>query len=238
MSTPSIGFPPPVPAAANAAHAANHPVRPTVKPSADAVATEETKAPTEMSSSASTRRAQQNAEILQASMEVSIKSADSSLALLYRTAIDRINLELEAELGPDAIGNAAAPVQTPEATAGRILSLSTGFYDAYAAQHKDKDPETLARNFVDLIRGGFERGFGEARDILSGLDVLGEDSPIEQGINKTYALVMQGLDDFLASKIKPNTTEKPTDAPATNATDKPIDQPENPPLASANNKPA
>jgi len=61
----------------------------------------------------------------------------------------------------------------------------------------------MARNFVDLIRGGFERGFGEARDILSGLGVLGADSPIEQGINQTYALVMKGYDDFLAAKLTP-----------------------------------
>lgn len=110
---------------------------------------------------------------------LSIKSTDSSLTLLYRTAIDRINLALEPELGPNAIGSAPAETFTPEATAGRILSLSTAFYDAYAAQpkNKDLDSETLARNFVDLIRGGFERGFGEARDILSGLDTLGPDRP-------------------------------------------------------------
>jgi len=59
----------------------------------------------------------------------------------------------------------------------------------------------VARNFVDLIRGGFEQGFGEARDILSGLGVLGADSPVEQGINQTYALVMKGYDDFLATKL-------------------------------------
>ena len=136
-------------------------------------------------------------------MDVSIQSSNSSLTLLYRTAIDRINEYLEPELGPNAIGGKGAPDGTPEATAGRILSLSTAFYDAYAAQakNKDKDPETLARDFVGLIRSGFERGFGEARDILTGLGVMGVDSPIEQGISKTYALVMQGFDDFLASKL-------------------------------------
>ena len=148
-------------------------------------------------------RQQQNVQILQASMDVSIQSGDSSLALLYRTSIDRINELLEPELGPNAIGGKDAPDGSPEATAGRILTLSTAFYDAYAAQpkNKGKDTETLARDFVALIRGGFERGFGEARDILGGLGVLGKDSPVEQGINKTYALVMKGYDDFLATKL-------------------------------------
>ena len=196
MAIPSIDFP------RAAAPAASSPSR-TVPPVENAGQTREAPASTQTDTSASTLRSQQNAQILQASMDVSIKSANTSLALLYRAAIDRINAELAPELGPNAIGDAAMPVATPEATAGRILSMSTAFYDVYAAQakNKDKDPETVARNFVDLIRGGFERGFGEARDILSGLGVLGEDSPIEQGINKTYALVMQGFDVFLATKL-------------------------------------
>ncbi|MBU3898356.1 MAG: DUF5610 domain-containing protein [Gammaproteobacteria bacterium] len=199
MSTPSIGFPRPgASAALDSARAA--------PPAKDAGPTQDAKASTQTNTTASTQRSHQNKQILQASMEVSIKSADSSLALLYRTAIDRINLELEPELGPNAIGSApTTDLFTPEATAGRIVALSTAFYDAYAAQSKNKDldSETLARNFVDLIRGGFERGFGEAQDILSGLGVLGADSPIEQGIKQTYALVMKGYDDFLAAKLNP-----------------------------------
>ena len=45
-----------------------------------------------------------------------------------------------------------------------------------------------------------ERRLGEARDILSGIGVLGEDGPMAQGINKAYALMVQGLYDFLRSK--------------------------------------
>ena len=198
MVTPSVGLPrnapPPAPTKASAV--------PTTK---DATQTQETKAAAQTDTSVSGQRKQQNLQILQASMDVSIQASNTSLTLLYRTAIDRINEFLAPELGPNAIGAADAPDGSPEATAGRILSLSTAFFDAYAAQSKNKDkaPDVMARDFVDLIRGGFERGFGEARDILTGLGVLGEDSPIEQGINKTYALVMKGYDDFLASKLVP-----------------------------------
>ena len=152
-------------------------------------------------------RQQQNVQILQASMDVSIQSGDSSLALLYRTAIDRINEILGPELGPNAIGNVSSQDNSPEGTAGRILALSTALYDAYAARHPDTDPETLARNFVALIRGGFETGFNEAKDILDGLGVLGEDSPVASDIQKTYELVMKGYDDFLASKLAPPAAE-------------------------------
>jgi len=166
---------------------------------------------------------QQNVQILQASMDVSIQSGDASLALLYRTAIDRINEFLGPELGPDAIAGASGQDNSPEGTAGRILALSTALYDAYAARHTDKDAETVARDFLALIRGGFEAGFGEARDILSGLGVLGEGSPVASGIQKTYELVMKGYDDFLASKLAPPAAEdgaapKDTAAPSSAGT--------------------
>lgn len=143
-----------------------------------------------------------NAQILEASLQVSVQAGNQSLALLYRTAIDSINEYLEPELGPDAIGQAMGQDNSAEATAGRILSMSTAFFDAYAARYPDKDPETVVRDFVELIRGGFEQGYREAEDILTGLGVLGEDSPIAAGIQKTYALVQQGYDDFLAKKLE------------------------------------
>jgi hypothetical protein len=143
-----------------------------------------------------------NAQILRASMEVSIKAGDDAQALLFRSAIDRINEILGPELGADAIQNAAANQDnSAEATAGRILSFATGFFDTYAAQRPGDDPEQVARDFVDLIRGGFEQGFNEARDILQGLGVLGGE--VESGIMKTFELVHKGLDDFLASKLPP-----------------------------------
>jgi len=204
MVTPSIGFPRTV------TPAASTPANTTSPSTGRASQAQEAQAPTPAgSTSPGSLRSQQNAQILQASMDVSIQSGNASLTLLYRTAIDRINEFLAPEFGPNAIATAEAPDNSPEATAGRILSLSTAFFDAFAAQGKNKDkaPDALAREFVDLIRGGFERGFGEAKDILSGLNVLGEDSPIEQGINQTYALVMKGYDDFLASKLAPQPAE-------------------------------
>ena len=206
MATSSIGFPRTAPPPAPPTVSGSQPVNGDSQ-------TEEADKAAPKDTSVGGLRAQQNAQILQASMEVSIKSSNNSLTLLYRAAIDRLNEILTPELGPNAIDGKDTPDGSPEATAGRILSLSTAFYDAYAAQSKNKgkDADTLARDFVELIRGGFERGFGEAKDILTGLGVMGEDSPIEQGINKTYALVMKGYDDFLASKLS---TGQAVDAPA------------------------
>lgn len=147
------------------------------------------------------QRANLNGQILQASLQVSIQSGNNSMSLLYRSAIEQLNVTLEPDFGANAISNAMGQDNSAEATANRILSASTGFFEAYAKRYPDKDPEEVANDFVSLIRGGFEKGFNEAKDILTGLNVMGENSPIAADIAKTFELVQKGYDDFLATKL-------------------------------------
>ncbi|MBN9340008.1 MAG: DUF5610 domain-containing protein, partial [Comamonadaceae bacterium] len=179
------------------------------------------------------QRTQLNAQILQASMDVSIKAGDDSMALLYRTAIDHINELLAPEFGPDALQAAMQQDNSAEATAGRILSAATGFFDAYAARYPDKDAETVLRDFVDLVRGGFEKGYGEAHEILKGLGVLGEGSEVAAGIQKTFDLVQKGFDDFLATKLAALQPKDDTQAPADDANAAPPPQAAAPAAAAA-----
>lgn len=148
------------------------------------------------------QRVQLGAQILQASLDVSISAGDNSMALLYRSAIDHINEQLAPELGPNALQAAMQQDNSAEATAGRILSQSTAFFDAYARQHPNQEPEDVVSNFVGLIRGGFEQGYSEATNILKGLGVLGEGNTIEAEIGKTFELVQKGYDDFLQTKLQ------------------------------------
>ena len=140
-----------------------------------------------------------NVGILQASMAVSIRAGDQSQALLFRSAIEGINEALAPTLGADAIQNAMGQDNSAEATAGRIVSMSTAFFDAYAARRPEDDPETVLRDFMDVIRGGFEKGFGEARDILSGLGVF--NGAVEADVTKTRELVLQGYDRFMLERL-------------------------------------
>ena len=140
-----------------------------------------------------------NVGILQASMAVSIRAGDESQALLFRTAIEGINEALAPTLGPDAIQNAMGQDNSAEATAGRIVSMSTAFFDAYAARRPEDDPETVLRDFMDVIRGGFEKGFGEARDILSGLGVF--TGAVEADVTKMRELVLRGYERFMLERL-------------------------------------
>lgn len=156
---------------------------------------------------------QLNASIMQASLNVSIGSENEPLALLYKTAITNINEALKGQYGDDAIQNAASQDNSAEATASRIVSLSTGFFDAFKKQNPDLDDDAALTKFMDTISGGMEKGFKEARDILEGLKVLGGD--IAGNIDKTYELVQKGYADFIAAHSgKKDEAAKPADSKA------------------------
>lgn len=143
-------------------------------------------------------KTQQNAAILQASLDVSLQSKNEPLALLLKSAINGINELLKPQFGDNAIQAAASQDNTPAGTAGRIVSLSTGFYDAFKLQNQGEDANTVLTKFMDTIRRGFERGAKEAQEVLRNMDVLNGD--IASNIDKTLELVRQGYADFEAAQ--------------------------------------
>lgn len=142
-----------------------------------------------------------NASIVNASIDVSISSQNEPLALLLKSAIESLNETLKPDFGDNAIQNAVDQDNTPEGTAGRIVSLSTGFFEAFKKLHPGEEEADVLKKFMDTIGGGIERGFKEAREILNGLNVLKGD--IGDNVDKTYSLVVQGLKDFEAAQGKP-----------------------------------
>ncbi len=145
-----------------------------------------------------------NQSILQASMDVSLSAGNQPMALLFKTAIEGVNKALEGQLGPDAIQHAYDDGLdvSPQATADRIVQMSTSFFDKYQANHPDLSTEDALNSFTKLISGGIDKGFKEARDILEGLNVLKEGN-IASNIDATYDLVQKGLQAFVDSYKKP-----------------------------------
>ncbi|MES9855133.1 MAG: DUF5610 domain-containing protein [Sedimenticola sp.] len=138
-----------------------------------------------------------NMQIMESTLEVSIASGNNSLSLLLKTAIDQLNGILEPVLGVSLKEASDSGLDvTPEATADRIVSLSTKFFSAYQERHPEMDLETAVNEFTNLIKGGIEKGFEEARAVLGGLGVLEGD--IAANIDKTYALVQEKLQSFVA----------------------------------------
>jgi hypothetical protein len=146
-------------------------------------------------SSAVTAKKQLNAAILQSAVDVSAGS--KYLSLTFKTAIEGINDALKETLGDNAIQNAydSGLDVSPEATAERIVSLSTAFFGSYQKQHPELSQEDALTKFTDLISGGINTGFGEARDILTALQVLEGD--IASNIDLTYDLAQEKLSSFI-----------------------------------------
>ncbi|MDP3856138.1 MAG: DUF5610 domain-containing protein [Stagnimonas sp.] len=139
-----------------------------------------------------------NLNIVQTQMSVSFSAGNEPLALLLRSAVDALNDYLRPEFGDQAIENASLQDQTPEATAARIVSLSTGFFDSYRKRHPELSEEQARSDFVQLIGGGFEQGFRDAQGILKGLGVLGGE--VASGIERTGELVRKAYAEFAAGK--------------------------------------
>ncbi|MBL4782074.1 MAG: DUF5610 domain-containing protein [Porticoccaceae bacterium] len=138
-----------------------------------------------------------DAAIVNSNLSLSTGDADKSLTLVLKTTIEGINSELEPTLGANAIQAAVdnGIDVSPEATAERIVSLSTSFFSAYQDANPDLDFDTALNQFVDVISGGIEQGFAEARQILDGLQVLNGD--VATDIDTTQSLVQDKLAAFV-----------------------------------------
>jgi hypothetical protein len=125
-----------------------------------------------------------------------ITTDQQPLKLLYQAAIDRINEEVAPYLGDHAIqrGYNSAVDVSPEATANRIVSMTTSLFGLFRQQHSEETMEAVVTRFVEVIGSGIEKGFAEAREILSGLRVL--EGEIETNIDRTFELTMSGLASF------------------------------------------
>ncbi|MEO2215645.1 DUF5610 domain-containing protein [Chromobacterium vaccinii] len=170
--------------------------------------------------SAQNSRNQLNSVLVQ-SLDVSISSGKQSQTLLFHASLTNITQILNADFSnqngsQQTQGSASLQVSStqlsisiqqdgqsddnsPEATSKRILDGSTSMFALYQQQHPELSADDQAKNFVNLIRQGFEQGYGEATDILKSLKVFNGD--VQSGVEKTKDLVEKGLDAFLKSNL-------------------------------------
>lgn len=137
-----------------------------------------------------------NRSIVEASLEVSINAGNESMTLLYKAAVEKLNEVLEPDLGPRPLDSAleSGLDVSPDATADRIVSLTTALFSRFQDANPNMEGAELIDHFVDVIGGGIEQGFNEARDILDGMGVLEGD--IASNIDLTSELVTQKLEQF------------------------------------------
>ncbi|MCW8884005.1 MAG: DUF5610 domain-containing protein [Motiliproteus sp.] len=147
-------------------------------------------------SSATGSKQSQNLAILEANRSVSLSAGNQPLSLVYQAAIDAINEELAPTMGENALerGQQQGLDVSPEATAERIVSMTTAMFDRYQDHRPELSATEQLDRFLSVIGGGIDQGFTEAREILDGLGVL--EGEIAENIDRTYTLVQQGLEAF------------------------------------------
>jgi hypothetical protein len=149
-----------------------------------------------------TSKQQLNAAIIESSLKFNNTVGDQPLSLLLKTALQGINEALKEGGIDSSVGDAyeSGLDFSPEATAERIVSFSTQFLSSYRDQHPEMSEEESLTSFVEIISGGSDLGFSDAKDILGGLKVL--EGEIASNIDKTYELVQKGLQSFVDSFSK------------------------------------
>ncbi|MBU1618368.1 MAG: DUF5610 domain-containing protein [Gammaproteobacteria bacterium] len=147
-----------------------------------------------------------NATIMENQLKLSTGDDDNSMKLLYKTALEGINSELEAEFGPNAaekIKNSGVDT-SPQATADRIVGFATAFYQKFSEQNPDMPEEERLDKFLALVGGGVDKGFEDARGILDGLGVL--QGKVADDIDSTYSLIQDGFAKFREMILNPDKT--------------------------------
>lgn len=171
--------------------------------------------PTASELSAENRR-QLNQTILDNQLSLSLKSDNKAMNLLYRAISDAVEkrfAEQDNSSTSDEVNgtenDATAAYQnedtSPQATADRIVSFATNFYGAFRERNPDLNDEQSMEQFLVHIGGGIDKGFADARNILTGLKKL--EGKVADDIDETYGLIQKGLQDFRERTLNPKPAE-------------------------------
>ena len=96
----------------------------------------------------------QNQAILEASAQASLSAGNEPLALVLKSALENINDAVKAATGEDNAIETAVQQGidvSPEATADRIVSQATAFFDQYKENHTDMSEEEAKASFIGLL---------------------------------------------------------------------------------------
>ncbi|MBN8445615.1 MAG: DUF5610 domain-containing protein [Gammaproteobacteria bacterium] len=154
-----------------------------------------------------------NSQILSSSLNISLKSDNQSMSLLFKTALEKVQAEFssssekitaEATAKTESKAYETEVDNSPKATSERIVGMAAGFYQKFKERNPN-DTEALTK-FMDKFSQGIEKGFADAKDILKSLDKL--NGKVATDIDETYGLVQKGLKTFQEKVAEEEKTAK------------------------------
>jgi hypothetical protein len=121
-------------------------------------------------------------------------------ALTAKEILQRINKELKDEL-PEGIESLDPADHTPEATADRIVSGVTAFFDVFARQNKELQGDELVDAFIETIKRGVQKGYDDAYQILEAVGAFDVEG-VREGVQQTKILIESKLNVFAEERKK------------------------------------
>ena len=132
------------------------------------------------------------------SVDLNFQDLYKSLSITSKQIVDKLNEYLKAQL-PDGVQSLKPQDVTPEATADRIVSGATAFFDVFAKQNSDLSGEELLNKFLETIKSGISKGYDDATGILQGLGAFDVEG-VKDGVEKTKSLIDEKLKAYEAQK--------------------------------------
>jgi hypothetical protein len=156
-------------------------------------------------------RASSDAVVLDASLGTKVNPEDNSgksdfqalyqaLDLTSKEIVDKINEQLKITL-PGGVQSLKPEDVTPEATADRIVSGVTAFFDIYAKQKKNLSGDELVDSFISEVTRGVSEGYGDAVKFLEASGAFSVNG-VKDGVEKTRSLIDEKLQAFADQKKK------------------------------------
>lgn len=132
------------------------------------------------------------------------KAIEDSMKMTYQAAMEKLNETLAPELGENAISQEnfdkhGADYWTPESTAGRIIDGATGFLEGFKKAHPELEGEALMEKFMEVVGGGLQQGFNEAKGILQDVKIF--EGQIEDNYTQITDLVDKGMENFRREQL-------------------------------------
>lgn len=134
--------------------------------------------------------------VMSEKLTLSMMDSNKSLELVYEKSIFSIEVNLEkiSEMNPLVAPYLDGLDYTPEATAERIVTFATSFFDVHRAKNDIMSDSDALDSYMSVIGHAIDKGFSEAREILSSLNVL--NGEIKDNVDTTYDLVQEKLTAF------------------------------------------
>ena len=111
-----------------------------------------------------------------------------------RQAVRLLGTALTGALLCFATAGAIAASVDLEATADRIVGFALGMRGIFSRQNSELSHDEMMARFEAEIRRGIGEGFGQARGVLGGLQLL--EGQVQDNVDKTWDLVQRRLNDF------------------------------------------